>query len=670
MSSSTRRVLRWLVPLAILALAIAACDPEEDPDDVAEEDPEEEPEDPEEPEDEEEPDEVVEVEDFTYTMGMFDDMDADNYWAYLADTDVWTGYVIDGEPCTLYGLTPPNFTLTPSLAAEAPPEPEEDGDVYFVEIDIHDGVNWSDGEPITAQDMEFTFDTVVDLNPGGQWGSNYGVSFDEDTGEFLEDESQVRSVEALDDTTVRIEFNTEPGLGFWPIEMATAPIMPEHYWGDLAADVDDVADFLAESGQGTPSCAPYEFVEWEEGAFAASEANEEYFLEGTEYTHYSDGSIHMVNEDLGIDDRFGLTGEEEDEVVAEYTVGPYADEVLYEVYGEASVAVSALVDGEIPFLLTGPGIEEAQQDEIIDSEEVEAVINPDYGMQYLGFNFMREPMDDTAFRQAVGTIIDREFITDDIFGGGALPLYTFMPSGNEAWWNEEVGEELAEQWQYDDMTQRVLDAAEILADAGYTWAGQEPDIDEETGEVIRGEGLTDPDGEEIRELDLQHPTAGYDPLRNTAGLQIADMIEQLGVEVDAQALEFGQLLENTPQGQFEELDFDMHILGWSLGNVAYPTYYEAMFASDGVINNTGHQDEGYDEAAAAFLDADSLDEAYDILWEDLEPYLQEELPYVPLFDTPNVEGYRPDEVQYPYTEVLGGLEFVNGQPELVRPAAE
>jgi len=35
-----------------------------------------------------------------------------------------------------------------------------------------------------------------------------------------------------------------------------------------------------------------------------------------------------------------------------------------------------------------------------------------------------------------------------------------------------------------------------------------------------------------------------------------------------------------------------------------------------------------------------------------------DVPYVILFDTPITEAYRADMIEFPYTEVLGGIQFV------------
>lgn len=658
MALSARRALRWLVPLTLLALVLAACEVDDDVDEEIEEDPEEEVDDPDpDPDDEEDEDvaeEPVDVEPFTYEMGMFDDVQNDTYWAYLEDADVWSAYVVSGTPCQLYTLEPPTYTPVPGIAThDWDGVLEEDGDVWVAEVEIQDWVEWSDGEPVTAHDMEFTWNTVVEYPLGGQWISSYEP-------EPL-DAGPTTNIEAVDDTTVRIEFAERPGLGTWPMQVALAPIMPEHHWAPIVEEHDDVESFLAESGQGSPVCGPFEFTEWEEGAFAAKDVNENYYREGASFTHYEDGTVEIVSDELGFDDMFGGTGE--GDVLAEYTVGPYADELIFTIFGEASVAVASLVDGEFPFLLTGPGVEEAAQDEMIDAEDVEVVINPDYGMQYLGFNFNREPMDDVAFREAVATVIDREYITDTVMGGSALPLYTHIPSGNEAWWNPDVGDQIVEDWQFEHMAERVDAAVEILADAGYTW-DTEPETDEETGEVVEhGEGLTMPDGNPVPDLELSHPTAGYDPLRNTAGLHIAEFMNQVGIPVESNAMEFGALVEASSDP--ENLEYDMHILGWSLGNPALPTYFHAFWFSESPVNNTGYANEEFDEAVNAFMGAESLDEAYDILWEDLQPMLDEDLPYVTLFDTPSVEGYRHEEITFPYTEVLSGIENVDGMPHLV-----
>ena len=51
---------------------------------------------------------------------------------------------------------------------------------------------------------------------------------------------------------------------------------------------------------------------------------------------------------------------------------------------------------------------------------------------------------------------------------------------------------------------------------------------------------------------------------------------------------------------------------------------------------------------------------------EMQVFLADDLPYVPLFDTPLVEAYRSDRIEYPYTESWGGLQDAAGLTTLVQ----
>ncbi|MEX2563476.1 MAG: ABC transporter substrate-binding protein [Nitriliruptoraceae bacterium] len=591
----------------------------------------------------------------SYEVGIFEEPKSDNWWAYLSDSDVWSGYVLMGTACQLYALSPPSFAVTPQLAGEALPDVESDGDEWFVEVSLHRDVTWSDGHPITAHDVAFTWRTVNELELGGQWLTAYQP---ESAGV-----GSTRSVQAIDDHTVRITFASEPGLGTWPMALGLASIMPEHHWGPIVEAADDAADLLGTDGAGSPSCGPYVYSGKEPGAFARVVANDRWFLAGTAFTHYADGSVRMVNPSLGLDERFGV-GSGDDEVVADYVTGPHADEIIYLLYGNASVGVTALAEGEIAWLLAGPGLEAAAQDRLFDADDVEVVVNPNYSLQFLGFNLEREPMGDLAFREAVATVIDREHLTRRVMGGAAFPLYTRMPSGNAAWHDGQAAAAIEQRWSgFATQADRVQAAVAILADAGYVWV-TEPEVNPDTGDVVvRGEGLTTPDGRLVPRLEIIHPTAGYDALRNTAGLVVTQAMRDLGIDVVSVPMEFGQLVSMVIDPS--NLQYDMAVLGWGLGNPALPTYYDAFWRSDGALNITGYSDDEFDAAVARFMAATDLAEARQILWSELEPILDRDLPYVPIFDTSRVDGYQPSMIDFGFTRVLGGLSRVDGIRETV-----
>ena len=110
----------------------------------------------------------------------------------------------------------------------------------------------------------------------------------------------------------------------------------------------------------------------------------------------------------------------------------------------------------------------------------------------------------------------------------------------------------------------------------------------------------------------------------------------------------------------------MWILGWSLN--PFPDYLEAFFHSkhselEG-YNPGGYSNPEFDRLAEQLLAETDLEEARRQVFE-MQAFLAEDLPYVVLFDTPIVETFRSERLEFPYTETWGGLQSVAGMPSLV-----
>ena len=56
--------------------------------------------------------------------------------------------------------------------------------------------------------------------------------------------------------------------------------------------------------------------------------------------------------------------------------------------------------------------------------------------------------------------------------------------------------------------------------------------------------------------------------------------------------------------------------------------------------------------------------------DETQQFLSEELPYVVLFTTTITEPYRSDSVEFPFTNVLDGLQNIYGLPNAVYARAE
>src|SRR5690606_22936693 len=90
-------------------------------------------------------------------------------------------------------------------------------DLTTITWKLKPGVLWSDGTPFTAADVAFTADYC--LHPDG--GCQQSVKF-----------TDVQSVEALDDLTVRIRFSVPKPFPYGPFVGAMTPIIQKAQFGD------------------------------------------------------------------------------------------------------------------------------------------------------------------------------------------------------------------------------------------------------------------------------------------------------------------------------------------------------------------------------------------------------------------------------------------------------
>ncbi|MGH8945800.1 MAG: ABC transporter substrate-binding protein, partial [Acidimicrobiia bacterium] len=308
----------------------------------------------------------------SFRVGFIENITTDNWWASL-DTLSSTynqGYLTNMHT-SLFDLSLPGFVFIPEMAAtDEPVAAVQEGDVWVVEQPIRDDRTWSDGTPVTANDLVFYFDTVREFN----LGSNHASSFP----------PSVLSVTAPDDFTVRVEFDGEPGLAVWQNGVGFADFVPAHFWQEhvdaaraaaeeavagvteedarqgvadaslendapdddvAAADVtqEQIDQFIADAGASEgltvlyavespqePSVGPVIFDQWETGAFAATVANTDYPGTGTENTYFSDGSFRIAPAD-GEAKVFG--GEGSGDPVAQYVEGPFVGEILWVEHG-------------------------------------------------------------------------------------------------------------------------------------------------------------------------------------------------------------------------------------------------------------------------------------------------------------------------------------------------
>ena len=607
-------------------------------------------------------------------VGQHSDITTNNYWAHMGPkSEVWNTYASSGIYPAVFTTVAPTWQLVPSLAtkmfdpadfstvslSEIFPEgvPEEREEYFFVggeaveeliyvDIPLYDFVEWSDGMPVTAHDVAFTHMITLELGAVALGGNHPNLT----------PPDVIAKVEALDDYTVRYYLIKEDAR--FMFQALPRSIVARHYWEPLIEEFlmkDEPLEalFAYEDTLDEPSAGGFLRGRWERGAFIDREVNPHYTWQGAQEHFYEDGSYRFVFPPKDIDVLYH--GDGEGEAWLSTDSGPFVEGVLHSIYTDQSTAVMALSRGDVDFVFNPVGLEVGFQEQLSEVPNIAMISNLAYGIRFMGFNLRKEPFNDLAFRQAFATLIDREFVCERVLQGAAIPLASVMPPGNVAWFNENVtvyGEGMGR-------SERVEEAVRILSEAGYTWEVT-PEVDHDTDEVVvRGRGLMMPDGSPVEEFEMLAPGQAYDPLRTTFAMFIERWANEVGIPMYTRLTDFSLIVERV----FNQQDFDAWMLGWSLGNPAFPTYFNVFFHSrytdPGGFNAQGYANPEYDALVEEFLSTLDLEEARKICFE-LQEIMAEELPYIVLFDTEIVEAYREDRLVYPFTEVLGGLQFVGG----------
>ncbi len=184
----------------------------------------------------------------TFTVGILHDVDSLN---------PFTGIV--AEAFEMYQLIYP--TLASNAAKDFAPvgslatDQKVSADGLTWTYTLRSGVTWSDGVPLTARDVAYTFNRV---RKGSYEKTNWGG--------YL---TNVTAVTAPDDTTVVITTSTpSPGMAKLPV-----PILPEHIWSKVSASA--VKTYKNETD--VVGAGPFVLAERKVGQFIRFTANPSYY---------------------------------------------------------------------------------------------------------------------------------------------------------------------------------------------------------------------------------------------------------------------------------------------------------------------------------------------------------------------------------------------------------
>jgi ABC-type transport system substrate-binding protein len=289
-------------------------------------------------------------------------------------------------------------------------------------------------------------------------------------------------------------------------------------------------------------------------------------------------------------------------------------------------------------------------------EGVSVITNPQNGWRYLAFNIRKanSPMTYLSFRQAVATLIDREFITDTILQGAVLPVFSLVPAANAAWYNPDVPKfGYNEDGTGMDRATRINTAIALLEADGFSFqGGVKPAV---TGEGARNQQVTTggtlvmPNGSPVTELRMLAPTAGYDSTRSTAAIWIESWLNEFGIPTKADLIAFNSILDTALSGPNDT--WDMYILGYGL--TLFPSYLRDFLHTDGG-DNPGLSVPELDAALDEFQSTTDLNEAYRLA-KEIQAMGAEQNSFITLFTNPIADVHR-NSVSWPYTQNLDGIQ--------------
>lgn len=387
-------------------------------------------------------------------------------------------------------------------------------------VNLRKGIKWSDGKPITADDVVFTWDKII-----------FGGFGNTSTRDSVIIDGKLPTVEKIDEYTVK--FTTpKPFAPF--LRMLSTPIAPKHVFEAAVNRGKEYFDgFLSTNTQ------PKEFVT--SGAFKLKEyvpaqrvvfeRNKNYYI------------INKNNEKL-----------------------PYLDKLVYLVVGDINNQVLKFEGGELDEInLQGANVARFKEMEK-HSDFTVYNIGPDTGTMYISLNLNNRKdekgkyyvnpkkqkwFQDKNFRQAIDYAIDRENMVFNIANGLAEPLFT-PETLNSIFLNKSL-----KPYKRD-----LNKSKELLKKSGFYW--------DKSGK------LKDKDNNFV-EFDL-YTNAGNTE-REAIGVMVKQDLEDLGMKINFKPIEFNSLVNKL----MATLDWDMVIMGFT-GSPLEPNGGKNVWMSDGTLH--------------------------------------------------------------------------------------
>ena len=392
------------------------------------------------------------------------------------------------------------------------------GKEYIVKL--RHGIKWSDGKPITADDVVFTWQNII-FDGFGNTSTRDSIVID----------GKLPTVEKLDDYTVKF-VTPEPFAPF--LRMLATPIAPKHFFEPAVKKGKAYFDGFLSTNINPKSLVT-------SGAFRLKE-----YVPAQRVVFERNPDYYVINKD---DQKL-----------------PYLDKLVYLIVGDINNQVLKFEGGELDEIsLQGANVARFKEMEKHGDFTVYN-IGPNTGTMYISMNmnnrkdengkYYVDPkkqvwFQDKNFRQAVDYAIDRENMIFNIANGLAEPLFT-PETLNSIFLNKNLK----------GYGRNLEKSKELLKKSGFKW--------DKAGHLI------DKFGNHV-EFDL-YTNAGNTE-REAIGVRVKQDLEDLGMKVNFKPIEFNSLVNKL----MATLDWDMVIMGFT-GSPLEPNGGKNVWLSDGTLH--------------------------------------------------------------------------------------
>ena len=396
-------------------------------------------------------------------------------------------------------------------------------------IHLRHGIKWSDGKPITADDVVFTWQNII-FDGFGNTSTRDSIIID----------GKLPTVKKIDDYTV--EFKTpQPFAPF--IRMLSTSIAPKHIFEPavkkgkeyfetfLSTNIDP--KILVTSGA-------FKLKEYVPAQRVVFERNPNYYM------------INKNNQKL-----------------------PYLDKLVYLIVGDINNEVLKFEGGELDTIgLQGANVARFKELEKHSNFKVYN-LGPDTGTMFVSFNLNNRKdkngkyfvdlkkqrwFQDKNFRQAVDYAIDRKNMVLNIANGLAAPLYT-AESLNSIYLNKNLK-------PYDRNIEKSMD---LLKKSGYWW--------DKKGHLMDKFG---------NHVEFNLFTNAGNTEREAIGVMVKQDLEDLGMKINFKPIEFNSLVNKLVNTS----DWDIVIMGLT-GSPLEPNGGKNVWMSNGTLHMFNQRPAGY-----------------------------------------------------------------------------